>query len=132
MMIIVFKAQTEIAAGNIKFQYKPLSTEGCGYNFTEPLTTTTAPTFVQDQEKQIYHISYLYYTLLGSLIVLFTSVILSCIFGFQDATEVDPRLLAPFMRKFIKSKPNKLQLSNINGRETVIHNFDTKENSLTS
>lgn len=137
MMTIVFKAQAEIALGNIKFEYKPLSVDGCDYNFTkiitpDDLTTTESSINIeQDQEKHIYHISYLYYTLMGSTIVVISSFILSFLFGFQDPTEVDSRLLAPFLRKYIKSKPNIHQIANENGKETVTHNFDIKENVCT-
>lgn len=134
MMYIVFKAQTEIALGNMKFEYKPLSVDGCEYNFTvvDDLSTLDEPTISDDSEsKQIYHISYLYYTLMGSTIVVVTSLVLSCIFGFQDPTEVDPRLLAPFLRKFINSKSNKQQFMSVNGKDIVVHNFECKENVCT-
>ena len=138
MMLIVFKAQTEMALGNMQFEYKPLSVSGCGYNFTlsdettfENLTTTTAPTTEEPDNKQIYHISYLYYTLLGSLIVVTTSFILSFVFGFEDPTEVDSRLLAPFLRKYFHSKSNKQQFTSTNGKNIVVHNFDSKENTCT-
>lgn len=140
MMFIVFKAQTEMALGNMKFEYKPLSIDGCDYNFTLPenvtrsdVFTTTESTIASDnQEKHIYQISYLYYALLGSTIVVITSFLLSFIFGFQDPTEVDSRLLAPFMRKYIKSKESKQQSFKLeNGKETIVHEFDTKENVCT-
>lgn len=138
MMFIVFKAQAEMALGNMKFDYKPLSVDGCDYSFAvvENFTTTnylpaTTESTVNDEpaEKHIYHISYLYYTLLGSSIVTITSFILSFAFGFQDAAEVDPRLLAPFLRKYIKSNASKQQFTNGVGKETVVHNFDIKENT---
>lgn len=141
MMAIVFKAQAEIASGNMKFPYKPLSTEGCKYNFSllgestlmvDDASTTTPSSLLDDQEKHIYHVSYLYYTLVGSTIVTVLSVLLSFIFGFQDPSEVDPRLLAPFIRKYINSKStSKQQFTSANGRDIVIHNFDTKENVCT-
>jgi solute carrier family 5 (sodium-coupled monocarboxylate transporter), member 8/12 len=142
MMIIVFKAQAEMALGNMKFPYKPLSTDGCEYNFTisevststlaDELTSASPPPGLEDHEKTIFHVSYLYYTLLGSSIVTVLSVILSFIFGFQDPSEVDPRLLAPFLRKYINSKStSKQQFTSANGRDIVIHNFDTKENVCT-
>lgn len=136
MMFVVFKAQAEMALGNMKFEYKPLSVDGCDYNFTTSVESTfdgmstTEPNLSDEQTKQIYHISYLYYTLLGSSIVVLTSFILSFMFGFEDPTDVDPRVLAPFMRKFIKSKSksSKQQFTNINGKDVVVHSFDTKDN----
>lgn len=134
MMWVVFKAQAEMALGHMNFENKPLSTAGCSYNFTVSSSddaTTIAPSLSDNNEKHIYHISYLYYTLLGSLIVGATSLILSFVFGFEDASEVDSRLLAPFLRKHISTKANKQQFTNVNGRDTVVHSFDTKENACT-
>jgi solute carrier family 5 (sodium-coupled monocarboxylate transporter), member 8/12 len=132
MMFIVFKAQAEIALGHIKFDYKPLSTEGCLYNFTlsensTSMSTTEATNLDRSTEKHIYNVSYLYYTLLGSTIVTVASIILSFIFGFQDASEVDPRLLAPFLRKYIKKDERKQRFTDANGKETVKHTFPAKE-----
>lgn len=132
MMFIVFKAQTAIALGTMKFDLKPVSVAGCEYNFTAIDEVTTESPITDDVEKkQIYHISYLYYTLMGSTIVIVTSVVLSCIFGFQDSTEVDSRLLAPFLRKYINSKTNKQQFVSVNGKDIVVHNFEHKENVCT-
>lgn len=139
MMAIVFKAQAEMALGKMNFPYKPLSVEGCKYNFTVlmPESTTIVPDDLTtaspslSEEKAIYHVSYLYYTLLGSSLVVGLSVILSFIFGFQDPSDVDARLLAPFLRKYINSKPKSKQTFSKNGRDVVVHNFDTKETACT-
>ncbi|KAG5681246.1 hypothetical protein PVAND_010697 [Polypedilum vanderplanki] len=129
MMCLVFKAQAEIALGNINFETKPLTTEGCTYNFT--LTSTLNATDVpheENHEKHIWNISYLYYAPLGSSIVIITAFLLSFIFGFQDSSTVDSRLLAPFLRKYINSNESrKIQYMDASGKETVIHNFELKE-----
>jgi len=134
MITLIFKAQAEMALGHMAFSTKPTSVDGCTYNFTIAHPALETPLNVDDDgeaEKAIYHISYLYYTLLGSTIVITTSFLFSFIFGFQDSTEVDPRLLVPFMRKYIKSQqpPNKAQFTDSNGREVITHSFDTKENN---
>lgn len=135
MMFIVFKAQAEMALGNMKFEYKPLSTDGCVYNFTLPensttLSTTEATTLEKSTEKHIYHISYLYYTLLGSTIVTVMSIILSFVFGFQDPNEVDPRLLAPFLRKYIGSRASKYNYASVNEKELVKQSLEVKEKEM--
>lgn len=104
LSVIVFTAQAEMMMGQVRPQYKPLSVEGCTYNFTSAVGSSTPlnTSFIveNDQNKTFFQISYLYYTLLGSTIVTVSSFILSFVFGFQDPAEVDPRLLAPFLRKF--------------------------------
>lgn len=50
----------------------------------------------------IYHISYLWYTLLGALITISVSTIVSAISGFNDPRKMDPKLFAPFVRRYLK------------------------------
>jgi solute carrier family 5 (sodium-coupled monocarboxylate transporter), member 8/12 len=52
---------------------------------------------------QIYHISYLWYTLVGSSICIIVSLIISYATGPNDPAALNPKLLAPFVRKLIKS-----------------------------
>jgi solute carrier family 5 (sodium-coupled monocarboxylate transporter), member 8/12 len=130
MILLVFKAQAEIALGNIKFETKPLVTDGCTYNFTIPdhSNITDIPLFSNgEREKHIYDISYLYYTFLGSSIVVVTSIILSFFFGFQDPAEIDPRLLAPFLRKFIRSQSENVSYKDKQGNTVYVHKFDSKQ-----
>lgn len=129
MMLLVFKAQAEIALGNIQFDTKPLVTDGCTYNFTHTETSSEMPPLGdEDHEKHIYEISYLYYTPVGSSIVIIASIILSFIFGFQDPKEVDPRLLAPFMRKYISGKScEQSNYVDAQGKNVIVHKFNSKE-----
>jgi Na+/proline symporter len=128
MMFLVFKAQAEIALGNIKFPMKPLFTDGCSYNFTLPETTSKIPVLENDG-KHFYEISYLYYALVGSSMVVVIAFLMSFIFGFQDPTEVDARLLAPFLRKYINSKSKTFTYKDAQGKDVIVHKFDSHENS---
>lgn len=136
MGALVFKAQAEIALGNIRFETKPLTTDGCTYNFTLPESSSnntsvplTPAASDDDREKHIYEISYLYYTPLGSSLVIIASVILSLIFGFQDSSEVDSRLLAPFMRKYI-NKNEQVSYKDAQGKNVFVHKFGSKEDGV--
>jgi insulin-like growth factor 2 mRNA-binding protein 1 len=135
MLALIFKAQAEMALGNIRFETKPLSVDGCTYSFTPTIDTLTSnstefPMMDAEREKKIYDVSYLYYSPLGAIIVIVSAFILSFIFGFQEADKVDSRLLAPFLRKYIKSAGNdKVQYSEKGGKEAVVHTFDMKEES---
>lgn len=146
MCLLVFKAQAEIALGNIQFETKPLVTDGCTYNFTlntesssnntniplllMPDDDDAAATIVnEEREKHIYEISYLYYTPLGSSLVIIASIILSFIFGFQDPKEVDSRLLVPFMRKYANNDV-KINYKDAQGKNVFVHNFNSKEDGI--
>lgn len=101
MIYIGIRAQLDIANGLMSFEEKPTSVEGCDYNFTriENSTPSTA-----SFEPKFHHISYLYYTPLGSIITGLAAFLFSCCFGFENPDNVDPQLLAPVMRKYFKPK----------------------------
>nr|CAH7758366.1 unnamed protein product [Callosobruchus chinensis] len=56
------------------------------------------------EDASIYRISYLWYTLVGVTLAIFVGLIVSFLTTLQNSSEVDPKLLAPFIRKFIKSR----------------------------
>lgn len=102
MMLYVFKVQVEMAYGHIIFPRKPFSIDGCSNetNFDPPKTQQLTT------ETSIYQISYLYYTFIGTLMVLLFSFILTCFFGLEDAKKIDGKLLAPLVRKYGKPIQN--------------------------
>lgn len=101
MVYIVIRSQLDMATGLIKYDTKVTSVEGCSYNFT---LTQQAHFPVASLEKEFHHISYLYYLPLGAIITCMASFILSFLFGFDDPNNVDPRLLAPCMRKYFNTR----------------------------
>jgi solute carrier family 5 (sodium-coupled monocarboxylate transporter), member 8/12 len=115
MTWICFKAQQAISTGEIKFAEKNISTNGCTYQFTN--TSSSFSTFPVTQLKasdesmgfQIYHISYIWYTLVGSSICIIVSLVASFLIGPNNPSDLNPQLLAPFVRKLInkKTKNNK-------------------------
>lgn len=117
MTWICFKAQRAIATGELQFATKVVSTSGCSYHFIAEEAMSmlaineTAPTMMMppppDSEAtgfQIYHISYLWYTLVGSSICIIVSLIASYIIGPNKPSELNPNLLAPFVRKLIRPR----------------------------
>lgn len=82
----------------------------------------TAPTIIPAESEpagfQIYHISYLWYTLVGSSICIIVSLIASYVIGPNKPSELDPNLLAPFVRKLIKSRSSEAKSTKAeNGKE---------------
>lgn len=57
-----------------------------------------------DPDFEIYHISYLWYTLVGALVTIIVAVITSFISGPNKPSQMNPMLLAPFVRKLIWGK----------------------------
>lgn len=110
MAWICAKAQAAIATGELKFVTKPVNTLGCSYTFiaSEPMnmlaintTVTAIPTVVNEDKFEIYHLSYLWYTLLGAAITIVVSMIVSFATGANDPRKIHPTLLAPFVRKIL-------------------------------
>lgn len=113
MTWLCFRAQRAIATGELRFATKDVSTSGCSYHFMADEAMSmlaineTAPATVAESEAagfQIYHISYLWYTLVGSSICIIVSLIASYITGPNRPCELNPNLLAPFVRKLIKPR----------------------------
>jgi hypothetical protein len=113
MTWICFKAQRAISTGELQFATKAVSTSGCDYHFIageamSMLAINETRSIPVDDEPppgfQIYHISYLWYTLVGSSICIIVSLIASYIMGPNKPSEMNPNLLAPFVRKLIKPR----------------------------
>lgn len=115
MTWICFKAQRAIATGELQFATKVVSTSGCSYHFiaeeamsmlaiNETIPTMMMPADTEAAGFQIYHISYLWYTLVGSSICIIVSLIASYIIGPNKPSELNPNLLAPFVRKLIRPR----------------------------
>jgi solute carrier family 5 (sodium-coupled monocarboxylate transporter), member 8/12 len=129
MIYWVARAQIDSARGLVHLETKPTSVDGCQYNFTvvEQPTETTP---VDDVNREFHHLSYLYYMPVGAVITCLSAFILSFIFGFEDPNSVDPRLLAPFMRKYFSSIIFQTTEENDDGSEVIIVNFEMKKNQI--
>lgn len=115
MAWICTKAQTAMASGELSFVVKPTNTQGCSYTYigSAPMNmlavnVTEAPstiaTLIDDSDFAIYHISYMWYTLLGATITIVVAVIASFALGANDPRTMNPKLLTPFVRRLIWGK----------------------------
>ncbi|XP_055547206.1 sodium-coupled monocarboxylate transporter 1-like isoform X1 [Wyeomyia smithii] len=130
MGYIVIRSQISIALGEIVFAEKPVTVAGCAYDFT-PLNKTSsfpADSSQMTVEKSFHHVSFLYYTMIGSLVptiigYLF-SVVMSFTIGYRpEDMYIDPLLLAPFLRKYHQS-------TKVKNMAEVLHEFETKDIQL--
>lgn len=111
MAWICAKAQTALASGELSFVTKPVDTQGCSYTFvaTDPLSmlsiNDTKVLVIEEEiiepEFAIYHISFMWYTLFGAIITIAISLIASFLVGANNPRNIDPKLLAPFVRKLL-------------------------------
>jgi solute carrier family 5 (sodium-coupled monocarboxylate transporter), member 8/12 len=131
MTWICFAAQRAIVNGELTFPMKAVSTSGCTYLFaddaassTSNQTTPTNPPDVHDAGFQIHHISYLWYTLVGSAVCIVVSLIASYATGPNRPSEMNPNLLALFVRKLIK--PRSSEAATNNGANVIEISFQLR------
>ncbi|XP_060517848.1 sodium-coupled monocarboxylate transporter 1-like [Cylas formicarius] len=96
-----------VASGDLTFPEKPVSTDGCHYSFTPKhsrLSTNFSDIVHTDEKFMIYRLSYLWYTLVGTFLAIFIGLVASFMNKPEDPRDVDPKLLAPFVRKWIKPR----------------------------
>lgn len=60
--------------------------------------------FLSPSERDIYHLSFLWYTALGGVICIVISLLASFVFGWEDLNKMDPALITPCMRRFLPKK----------------------------
>lgn len=120
MAWICYSAQAAIAAGELQFVAKPVTTLGCAYTYlaaesrdmlaenatASPETMLAAAAAAAaggnfEEGFQIHHLSYLWYTLLGALITIVVSLLVSFALGANDPRRIERKLLAPFVRRMI-------------------------------
>jgi sodium-coupled monocarboxylate transporter 8/12 len=133
MTWLCISAQHAITTGELKFDTKNVSTLGCTYHFipdeamsmlginetaSMPISPSSTTTEMETTGFQIYHISYLWYTLVGSSMCIIVSLITSYITGPNDPAALNPKLLAPFVRKLIKSSRQQQQRRSVGGIKT--------------
>ncbi|XP_017848100.1 sodium-coupled monocarboxylate transporter 1 isoform X1 [Drosophila busckii] len=104
-------------SGELYYEPKPVSTAGCDYDF-EPLPTSTPANSTVHAAaeasfsflQQIFHISFMYYTLFATIVGVVCSWLASYLFGRVELADVNTELLAPCMRRFYSNRYASVQL----------------------
>lgn len=106
MIWIIVGAQWHMANRSLYYQPLPSTTEGClnvpgQFNRTSVTTTTQNPNVEPvDEPFFLYRISFMYYTLLGALIVMVIGTIVSFICGAPDLSDIDRDHFPPFVTRY--------------------------------
>lgn len=126
-MYVVFRNQSAIASGEIRFETKPVTVEGCLYEFANVSTPQFhSGNFTTSEESfELHRISYMYFSIFGTIITIVVAFIVSFLFEDYNPLTVDPKLLAPFLRKFFYN-PAK---NNFDGKTIVTHEFTIKDDN---
>ncbi|XP_017129024.1 sodium-coupled monocarboxylate transporter 1-like isoform X4 [Drosophila elegans] len=124
---LCISAQLAINSGEMHFESKPVSVEGCDYEFELPLVTpANATIFMEETEslsfaQQLYHVSFMFYSVMGALVGVTTAHLAGFVFGRNKADDVDIDLLSPCIRGFQKAT-----YSSVNLDENILKSFNEK------
>ncbi|XP_070072888.1 sodium-coupled monocarboxylate transporter 1-like isoform X3 [Drosophila takahashii] len=89
---------------------KPVSIEGCDYEFDRSLMTPANATLLNAElpslsfAEQIHYISFMFYTIMGCTVGVIAGHLAGFVFGRNKAGDVADELLSPCIRKFQKPK----------------------------
>ncbi|EDW34022.1 GL21802 [Drosophila persimilis] len=118
MAWLCLSAQMAVTSGEMQWETKPVSTDGCTYEFERPLVTPANVTIPKAEQafhlknyfyrplsfgEEIYHVSFMFYSLIGSAVAVVVAQLAGFFFGRNDPKDVDPDLLSPCIRRFYKT-----------------------------
>ncbi|XP_036675380.3 sodium-coupled monocarboxylate transporter 1 isoform X3 [Drosophila suzukii] len=109
-------AQIAINSGEIHSPEKPVSIEGCDYEFDRSLVTPANVTLLGAETpslsfaEQLYHISFLFYTVMGGTVGVIAGHLAGFIFGRNKAGDIEDDLLSPCIRRFQNSRYTSVNL----------------------
>ncbi|XP_037714178.1 sodium-coupled monocarboxylate transporter 1 isoform X3 [Drosophila subpulchrella] len=109
-------AQIAINSGEMHSPEKPVSIEGCDYEFDRSLVSPANVTLLGAETpslsfaEQLYHISFLFYTVMGGTVGVIAGHLAGFIFGRNKAGDVEDDLLSPCIRRFQKSRYTSVSL----------------------
>ncbi|KAJ9575567.1 hypothetical protein L9F63_007575, partial [Diploptera punctata] len=97
---IVFGAQTAIARGHFKQPFLPTSVEGCNTNAT--ILLSQIEDTVQDEVFILFKLSFMYYTVIGLIVMLVVAIIVSHFTEPPDLEKMNPACFTPIVRKYVE------------------------------
>uniref|UniRef100_A0A0A1X1M8 Sodium-coupled monocarboxylate transporter 1 n=1 Tax=Zeugodacus cucurbitae TaxID=28588 RepID=A0A0A1X1M8_ZEUCU len=104
-------ANSQIAQmkGEIAYPKMPVSVNGCEYEFDNVTAWDTIHNYKPStsEQRNVYHLSFLWYSAFGAFISIAVACMTTIIFGTTNLEELDPALLAPFVRRFLPLQQRK-------------------------
>ncbi|XP_012533313.1 sodium-coupled monocarboxylate transporter 1 [Monomorium pharaonis] len=105
MLWLVGGAQWHTMHDRIKYDSLPTSMDNCPFNLPNQTFSTNPATQIDSNEKPmiLFQISFMYYNIIGAVIVVVVGTIASYVFG-MDLESVDPDHITPMMKRFLPSR----------------------------
>lgn len=121
---IAVGAQNAIATGNIKHKTLSTSIEGCSSS-NDTIPTVNPVESPPEGAFVLFRISFMYYTMLGSFILLVVGMVVSLLTKPTDPQDLNPYLFAPFLQKYVmklkeegrKKDPTETEFLNMSPKE---------------
>ncbi|XP_039443204.1 sodium-coupled monocarboxylate transporter 1-like [Culex pipiens pallens] len=123
MAYVVIRAQIAIASKEIVHPTKPVSTVGCTYHFDNVTAVYQDPMIHEEFDKSIHHVSFLFYTLIGVCSTAIPGLLYACCFGKQEVSQLNPLVVAPFLRSHFFPKKTADQ-------NNLVHLYEKAETKL--
>jgi len=125
-MYIAVRGQAAQASGELVYDIRATSVEGCSYSFITPNSTRSVDMELSEPDSfQFHHISFHYYSFLGTLVTIIIGYVVTFMDNDTDPSSVDPNLLAPFLSKYFNSKGK--DVCDGNKMEVIEHLFEVKK-----
>ncbi|KAH8294607.1 hypothetical protein KR018_000247 [Drosophila ironensis] len=102
MAWIAVNAQIANLTGSFRHTKLPVSVDQCDYEFDMSLYLNSTSEYEPHSGTSIYHMSFLLYAMLGSLLTIITANLATLVFGRQDVRDVDENLLAPILQNYLR------------------------------
>ncbi|XP_068156264.1 sodium-coupled monocarboxylate transporter 1-like isoform X1 [Drosophila tropicalis] len=117
MSWLILSAQFALNSGEIQYESKPVSIEGCDYEFDRSQLTPANATIPQTEQpasrsfaQQIYSISFMLYSCTGACVGIISAHLFGFLFGRNNIEDVNEELLSPIIRRNNLSKYASVQL----------------------
>ncbi|XP_059471470.1 sodium-coupled monocarboxylate transporter 2-like [Neocloeon triangulifer] len=99
---VALGSQTALRSGTLRFENKPLSVDGCLYDF--PSTNETLNFTPVEDAFWVFRISYLYLTVIGFTTLLVVAFFVTLATGPNDISKMNPDLFSPLVQGLFPKK----------------------------
>ncbi|XP_065344869.1 sodium-coupled monocarboxylate transporter 2-like isoform X2 [Cloeon dipterum] len=111
---VAFGSQHALRSGTLRFANRPLSVDGCLYDF--PATNATLNHESVEEAFWVFRISYLYLTVVGFVTMAVVATIVTWITGPNDLSKMNPDLFSPYVQ-FLFPKKQQIPTDEANDAE---------------
>ncbi|XP_037951198.1 sodium-coupled monocarboxylate transporter 2-like [Teleopsis dalmanni] len=113
---LITNAQISQMKGELRHPTLPVSVEGCSYAYDNFTIAFQTEQYDGSSERNIYHLSFLWFTSLGGVICITVAALSSLYYGRNNIKKIDPALLSPLIKRYLpkhQSDISNVEIENI-------------------